>query len=218
MQKRHTPGVQRLPRNPFVGRTVNVVTDERPSSRCHVNSDLVGSACQEFTPDEGYFARSVQEFIVGAAFLTGRIDHDTAAIGGTAAERQGNRPRRRLRRAVHDREVLLPYAPAGAVALDLRMDFSRDGYEHDARGTFVEARDDPRLDVTVRARRVPTAATAEMPQKPVEERSRPVLISRVDDHSRRFVYGDQMLILIQNHEADWLRFGGRAPRRELDAL
>ena len=156
----------------------------------------------------------MQQFVVCAAFLTGRIDHDTPPINGTAGERQRDRAAYRVRRATHYRQVLLAYAPSVGIALDSCVDLCRDRHEDDTRCPFVEARDDPRLEVTV-----PTGSgLAQMPEEPIEQGSRPVLICRVDDHSRRFVDRDQVLIFIQNREADWLRFGWRAPRSELSAL
>ena len=76
--------------------------------------------------------------------------------------------------------------------------------------------------VTIRGSRSPPRTgsdRAEVPQEPIEERSRPVLVGRVDDYARRLVDGDQVLILIQNREADWLRFGWQAaPIRGLRSL
>jgi hypothetical protein len=56
MRERHTPGVQRLSRDPFVGHTVNDVTDERPSPCRHVHANLVRPACDKLTSDERHIA------------------------------------------------------------------------------------------------------------------------------------------------------------------
>ena len=67
--------------------------------------------------------------------------------------------------------------------------------------------------VTIRGRALPRFGLAKMPQQPIEECSRPILVGRVDDHCRRFIDRNQVVIFIKNREPIGSGSGGgrRAP-------
>ena len=97
MQQSNAPGVQRLPCDVLVGRSINAIAEDRPSASGQVYSDLMRAPGDELASDDRLpFARR-ENFVARLARSTiGRHDH-APAIAGISCERQDDLSLSRLR-------------------------------------------------------------------------------------------------------------------------
>ena len=207
-------GMKKLARGLFFPVAFRVAVDRvaqhRRSEVFQMDADLVGA------PRAGTDEREADRFVerkhpdlAHCFFASFGEDGHLLPVDGMAADRS---VKSRIGGATKaDGEVSLLHLPAGKGLDEFLMGQRCFGGEEHPRGLFIEAVDDPGSQRIADGRQVLAVG-----EECVDKGAARVPGSRMDDHSGRLVYGDQVVVFIEDVEGD--RFGEkRAFGRELEA-
>lgn len=192
--------------------TIGWIAQQRMSDMRQMHADLVGATRLEAAADQaghGRIAEALKHLVVGNGFAgRGGARHcDLLAVGGAASQAGGNRPLTALWNAPDDGQIAPLQAAVAAMGGKLLGEGLvcgvRLGHDQQAAGLLVQPVDNSRPPYPADARQAVTA----MGNQGIDQRSRRVACTRVDDEACRFVDDDHICVFMDNAQRNGLAHG-----------
>ena len=161
---------------------------------------LVSAAAVQQTADERTAAAAPEDFVVGPGFASVFDAGHPVSVVGVASDREFYAAACVLRRSVTEREVFFIDPPLFEILEEPFLRKSVSCHDHQSGGRCVKP-----VDYAGATHPVQHAYVRIAEKKTVHQRAAPVPRGRVHDKPRRFIYHDDVFVLIDRFKVDILR-------------